>query len=46
MENLCAKCCVHRLTEMNSKEYLEQHSEMVAEKQLRDENINKNAVNA
>lgn len=37
---------VHRLTEMNSKEYLEQHAEMLTEKQLRDENINKNAVSA
>lgn len=37
---------ISRLTEMNSKEYLEQHAELVAEKQLTDENINKNAVHA
>ncbi|KAG6739806.1 hypothetical protein POTOM_057421 [Populus tomentosa] len=37
---------ISRLTEMNSKEYLEQHAAMLAEKQLSEEASNANAVQA
>lgn len=37
---------ISRLTEMNSKEYLEQHAAMLAEKQLLEEASNANAVQA
>lgn len=34
----------YRLTEMNSKEYLEQHAEMIAEKQLQTQRNEDNTV--